>query len=155
MHEALKVRVRPIERTDYEAWHSLWLGYNAFYGRVGQTALAADITAATWERFFAPREPVRAFVAEYMDRIVGLVHYLFHRSTTRRRDVCYLEDLFTKEELRGRGVGRQLIVAVYAAARDAGCSQVYWQTQTFNAKGRALYDKLGEYREFIVYSHEL
>ncbi len=88
-------------------------------------------------------------------RIVGLVHYLFHRSTTRLRDVCYLQDLFTVEQLRGRGIGRRLILAVYQAGREMGCSRVYRHTQTFNTKGRALYDKVAEHKDFIVYAHEL
>jgi len=147
--------VRPIERKDHLGWRPLWDGYNAFYGRVGDTALPEQITSATWERFFNPDEPVRAFVAHYQDQIVGLAHYLYHRSTTRLHDVCYLQDLFTVEYLRGKGIGRKLILAVYEAARHAGCSRVYWQTQASNAKGRALYDKVAEHRGFIVYAHEL
>jgi GNAT superfamily N-acetyltransferase len=151
----LSVVVRPVERADYEEWRPLWDGYNAFYGRVDATALAEEITSATWERFFTDREPVHAFVAECEGHIVALTHYLFHRSTTRLLDVCYLQDLFTTDRLRGRGVGRQLIHAVYDAARDAGCSRVYWQTHTSNTSGRALYDKVAEHTGFIVYTHEL
>ena len=149
------IEIRPIERDDYAGWRPLWDGYNAFYERVGPTALPEEITSATWERFFKPDEPVRAFVAEHQGRIVGLTHYLFHRSTTRLRDVCYLQDLFTVEDLRGKGIGRQLILAVYEAARKAGCSRVYWLTHTTNAKGRMLYDKVGEHKGFIMYGHEL
>ena len=153
MHE--EIHVRSIEKTDYAGWRPLWNGYNAFYERVGPTALPEQITAATWDRFFNPAEPVHAFVAEYQGRIVGLVHYLFHRSTTRMRDVCYLQDLFTVEDLRGKGLGRKLILAVYDAAKRAGCSRVYWLTHTTNAKGRALYDKIGEHKGFIMYGHEI
>jgi GNAT superfamily N-acetyltransferase len=147
--------VRPIQRADYAGWRPLWDGYNAFYGRIGETALPEAITAATWERFFNPGEPVRALVACHQDQVVGLAHYIFHRSTTRLHDVCYLQDLFTVEHLRGKGIGRGLILAVYEAARQAGCSRVYWQTQASNVKGRALYDKVGEHKGFIVYAHEL
>jgi GNAT superfamily N-acetyltransferase len=147
--------VRPIQRADYAGWRPLWDGYNAFYGRIGETALPEAITAATWERFFNPGEPVRAWVAQHQDQLVGLAHYLFHRSTTRLHDVCYLQDLFTVEHLRGKGIGRALILAVYEAARQAGCSRVYWQTQASNVKGRALYDKVAEHKGFIVYAHEL
>ena len=147
--------VRPIQRADYAGWRPLWDGYNAFYGRIGETALPEAITAATWERFFNPGEPVRAWIAQHQDQVVGLAHYLFHRSTTRLHDVCYLQDLFTVEHLRGKGIGRALILAVYEAARQAGCSRVYWQTQASNVKGRALYDKVAEHKGFIVYAHEL
>lgn len=154
-HRHDSVIARPIERADYEEWRLLWDGYNAFYGRSGATALPEEITSATWERFLTEDEPVHALVATRQGRIVGLVHYLFHRSTTRLRDVCYLQDLFTVEQLRGRGIDRRLILAVYQAAREMGCSRVYWHTQTFNAKGRALYDKVAEHKDFIVYAHEL
>lgn len=147
--------VRPVRREDYVQWRPLWDGYNEFYGRVGPTALPEEITAATWERFFTPDEPVRASVAEHQGVVVGLVHYLFHRSTTRLTDICYLQDLFTVRHLRGTGIGRKLIEAVYEAAREAGCTRVYWQTQVTNAAGRALYDKVGEHKGFIVYSKEL
>jgi GNAT superfamily N-acetyltransferase len=147
--------IRSIHRADYDGWRPLWDGYNAFYGRIGATALPEQITQITWERFFIPSEPVHAFIAEESGRIVGLTHFLFHRSTTRLNDVCYLQDLFTTPHLRGLGIGRRLIEAVYDAAQTTGSSRVYWQTQTFNEAGRALYDKIAEHTGFIVYTHEL
>ncbi|HYL69770.1 MAG TPA: GNAT family N-acetyltransferase [Candidatus Dormibacteraeota bacterium] len=147
--------IRPVLRSDYQAWRPLWDGYNTFYGRTGATALAEEITQATWNRFFDAAEPVHAFVAEESGRLVGLTHYIFHRSTTRLRDICYLQDLYTAEHARGRGIGRLLIEAVYRAARAAGSTRVYWQTQTTNQAGRALYEKVARHFGFIVYSHEL
>lgn len=144
--------VRPIARADHDGWRPLWDGYNAFYGRAGATALDEAITAATWQRFFTPGEPVRALVAEFDGRIAGLAHYVFHRSTTRLTDVCYLQDLFTAEALRGRGVARALILAVCAAARDANASRVYWQTRDTNTAARALYDQVATHDGFIVYA---
>jgi GNAT superfamily N-acetyltransferase len=121
------VLVRPIEQDDFEAWQPLWDGYNAFYGREGATALAPEITKATWQRFFDPQEPVYALVAESEARLLGLAHYLFHRSTTRIELTCYLQDLFTAEGERGRGVGKSLIEGVYQAAAARGIKRVYWQ----------------------------
>jgi len=149
------IRIRTVERGDHAAWRVLWEGYNAFYGRAGDTALPEAITAATWERLFAPAEPVHGLVAESHGELVGLVHFILHRSTSRLNEVCYLQDLFTLARLRGQGIGRQLILAVYEAARAVGCSRVYWQTQATNAPGRALYDKLARHEGFIVYTHEL
>jgi GNAT superfamily N-acetyltransferase len=147
--------IRPIRQADHDGWRPLWDGYNAFYGRSAATALPEPITRATWERFFDPHEPVRALVAEDAGRLVGLAHYLFHRSTTRLDRVCYMQDLFTDPSSRGLGIGRRLIEAVYQAARDAGSSRVYWQTQATNQAGRALYDKVARHAGFIVYTHEL
>ena len=150
------IQIRPLHPEDRNAWQPLWDGYNAFYGRAGETALPARITETTWARFFDAAEPVHALVAvDDSGRLLGLTHYLYHRSTTRIELTCYLQDLFTAPEARGRGVGRALIEGVYAAARGAGIKRVYWQTHTTNAAGRALYDKLAQHLGFIVYAHDV
>jgi GNAT superfamily N-acetyltransferase len=149
------ILIRPIQRQDLAQWRPLWNGYNAFYGREGATALPERITQATWERFFDATDAVHALVAVDRTTVVALAHYLFHRSTTRLNDVCYLQDLFTAPSHRGRRIGQQLIESVYAAARSAGSSRVYWTTQVGNTSGRALYDKVARHAGFIVYSHEL
>ena len=149
-----RLTVRPISPADRESWETLWAGYNAFYERSGRTALASAITQTTWQRFFDTNEPVFALVAEQAGQLVGLAHYLFHRSTSRIEPVCYLQDLFTSPEMRGRGVGRALIEGVYAKAAEAEAKRVYWQTRESNAAGRLLYDKVARHLGFIVYSHD-
>jgi GNAT superfamily N-acetyltransferase len=149
------ITIRAVRREDYEQWLPLWQGYNAFYGRSGETALPPAVTAATWGRFFDAYEPVWALVAEEDGRLLGLVHYLFHRVTNRVEPVCYLEDLFTAEAARGRGVGRALIEAVYERAKTAGVTRVYWQTQETNATARRLYDRVAKRTGFIVYGKEV
>lgn len=101
--------IRAVHTADFDQWLPLWEGYNAFYGRIGVTSLDDAITRQTWERFFIESDPVQAFVAEIDGELVGLVHIVFHPSTSRKNDVCYLQDLFTSAEVRGRGVGRALI----------------------------------------------
>lgn len=150
-----EISIRQPCQADYAQWRPLWDGYNAFYGREGSTALPEAITQATWERFMNPTEPVHALVAVEGSAVVGLVHYLFHRSTTRLNDVCYLQDLFTAPKHRGRGVGRQLIETVYNAAKTAGSTRVYWHTHADNTTGRALYDKVTRYTGVISYAHDI
>jgi GNAT superfamily N-acetyltransferase len=147
--------IRDVARDDRSQWDVLWDGYNAFYGRSGATALDPAVTELTWERFFDPAESVHCLVALDGDRVVGIAHYLFHRSTTRAANVCYLQDLFTLATLRGQGIGRKLIEAVVCAARHAGSSRVYWQTKVDNLAARALYDKVAEHSGFIVYVREI
>ncbi len=117
--------IRPIDRTDYDQWLPLWNGYNAFYGRSGATALPEEITQTTWDRFFDESEPVFALVAESEGKLVGLTHYLFHRSTTKIKPVCYLQDLFTDDALRGKGIGRALINGVYERAQAGRFQHVF------------------------------
>ena len=120
------ITVRPAQPEDYAAWRPLWDGYNAFYGRFGATALPEHITQTTWQRFHDAAEPMFCLVAQddASGELLGLTHYVFHRSMTRIEPVCYLSDLFTREAARGRGVGRALIEAVYGAARAAQTSRV-------------------------------
>jgi GNAT superfamily N-acetyltransferase len=143
--------IRPVTRQDYDRWLPLWDGYNAFYGRAGATALADEITAMTWARFFDAYEPVHALVAERGGELLGLTHYLFHRSTTAIAPTCYLQDLFTNEAARVKGIGRALVEGVYERARLAGSPRVYWQTHHTNLTAMQLYDKVAEHSGFVVY----
>lgn len=145
------VTVRPIQESDFSNWKPLWDGYNAFYGRANETALDPEITKATWQRFFEPNEPVFGLVAEYDGKIVGITHYLYHRSTACLGLICYLEDLFTEQTFRGKGIGKALIYGVYEQAKLAKSSSVYWQTHQTNAAGRMLYDKVAKHVGFLIY----
>jgi GNAT superfamily N-acetyltransferase len=145
------ILIRPPAVADYVAWKPLWDGYNAFYGRSGPTALPDEITRTTWTRFHDPAEPVHALVAECGGALLGLAHYLFHRSTIQIGQSCYLQDLFTVEAARGRGVGRALIERVCEHARAARAPRVYWQTHETNTTAMRLYDQVGEKSGFVVY----
>jgi GNAT superfamily N-acetyltransferase len=143
--------MRPLRPEDREQWQPLWDGYNMFYERPN---LPREITEATWDRFFDPGEPMFAAVAELDGKLVGLVHYLYHRSTTSVELVCYLQDLFTAPEARGMGIGRALIEHVYDEAARAGSRRVYWQTADDNP-ARKLYDRVAELTPFRRYVKEL
>ena len=146
--------IRPPQPGDFDAWSPLWDGYNAFYGRAGATALDPRITRLTWQRFLDPDEPVFALLAQGEGRMLGIAHFLHHRSTTRLGLSCYLQDLYTEPAARGQGIARALIEAVCDAARGAGIDRVYWQTHESNATARRLYDRVARHAGFIVYTHD-
>ncbi|WP_214072312.1 GNAT family N-acetyltransferase [Mucilaginibacter sp. dw_454] len=148
---SLQLIIRPVTSQDYDQWLPLWDGYNAFYGRAGTTALPAEITQATWSRFLDTQQPVNALVAEVDSKLLGLTHYIFHRSTSSLTTNCYLQDLYTNPEARGKGIARALINGVYEQAKLAGSGRVYWQTHETNATARLLYDKVADNSGFIVY----
>jgi GNAT superfamily N-acetyltransferase len=143
--------VRQLRPDDREQWQPLWDGYNAFYERPG---FPGEITQTTWDRLFDRDEPMFAAVAESDGRLVGLVHYLFHRSTTMIADVCYLQDLFTAPSARGQGVATALIEHVYVEARNAGSTRVYWLTHEDNP-ARKLYDRVATLTPFRRYVREV
>jgi GNAT superfamily N-acetyltransferase len=148
---ALDLTIRCVTPEDYNQWLPLWDGYNAFYGRSGPTALSPEITRTTWARFFDSYDPVQALVAETHGQLVGLAHYLFHRSTIEIPPICYLQDLFTSESARGKGIGRALINGVYDRAKQAGSNRLYWHTHESNTTARQVYDKVAKFPGFIVY----
>lgn len=147
--------IRPLRETDHAGWRPLWDGYNAFYGRSGDSALAPEISTTTWARFFDDAEPIHALVAEQDGRLIGLAHYLFHRSTTMIGPICYLQDLFTTADARGKGVGGALIAAVSGRAEAAGSPRLYWHTHETNKVARRLYDRVAERSGFLVYRKPL
>ncbi len=149
------MNIRPIDARDYDGWRPLWDGYNAFYDRKGPTAVLEETTQTTWRRFLDPAEPMFALVAENKGALVGLAHYLYHRNTTMQAMTCYLQDLFADPAMRGQGVGRALIEAVYAAAKTAGSPRVYWQTHATNTTAQLLYDRIAVKSGFIVYRKDL
>ncbi|MBX3650873.1 MAG: GNAT family N-acetyltransferase [Burkholderiales bacterium] len=142
--------IRSARPADFDQWLPLWEGYNRFYER----SVPEEVTRITWARFFDAYEPMHAVVAEHDGRLVGLVHYLFHRNTAMLAPVCYLQDLFTAGDTRGQGVGRALIEAVYERAQAAGSPRVYWMTQESNTTARRLYDGVAEYSGFIQYRRQ-
>jgi GNAT superfamily N-acetyltransferase len=147
----MELTIRKPYQEDFEQWLALWDGYNEFYGRSGDKRLDPLISRTTWTRFFDVYEPVHALVAEGDGRLIGLSHYLYHRSTITVEPSCYLQDLFVSPECRGNGVARKLIESVYSIAKTNGCSRVYWQTHETNHTAMQLYGKLAERSGFLVY----
>ena len=148
MTQTTPLTLRALTSDDEEQWRALWRAYLAFY----DTSLDEAVYASTFARLLGddPHD-FSAIVAEQDGQLVGLAHYLFHRHGWKIEDCCYLQDLYAVPQVRGTGVGRSLIEAVYAAADAHGAPSVYWMTQTGNAQARQLYDRIGVLTDFIKY----
>ncbi len=144
--------IRPLSPSDEADWRRLWTAYLAFY----ETVLPEAIFTTTFARLTGGGANEFAGLLAVVDgRPVGLAHYLFHRSCWTVGNVCYLQDLYADPAVRGTGVGRALIEAVYARAAEADAAEVYWMTQEFNATARRLYDRIADKTPFIVYQKGL
>lgn len=143
------IEIEPLSDSDRAAWQVLATGYNDFY----ETVWPQEVYDHVWRRLQA-REAIHALGARLDGRLIGIAHYLFH-SNVWRDDVCYLQDLFVGEAVRGQGAARALIDSVAAEARRRGASRYYWQTRQDNAQARALYDKVAVFRGFVRYDYPL
>ena len=144
--------VRPLTRDDEADWRRLWRAYLEFY----ETEVPEEVYATFFERLLGdnPRD-FHGLIAEVDGKPVGLTHYLFHRHGWKIENVCYLQDLYADPDVRGTGIGRALIEAVYQAADAEGAPSVYWLTQDFNTEARKLYDRIGQVSPFIKYGRPL
>jgi len=145
---AADLTIRPLEREDRADWDRLWTAYLAFY----ETVLPEKVFDTAFDRMLlGDRREFQGLVAVQDGRLVGLAHFLFHRTLWSVEDTCYLMDLFVDPDCRGGGVGRALINRVHAEAKSNGVPLTYWMTQEFNYKGRMLYDQVADRTPFIVY----
>ena len=141
------MNIRIATEADFSQWLLLWKGYQVFY----KANIDESTTETTWSRFHNVAEPMHCAVAEVEGHLIGMVHYIQHRSCWTTGDYIYLQDLFVKSDFRAKGVGRALIQHVYAAAADAGASRVYWLTHDSNSDAMLLYDRIADKTGFIQY----
>lgn len=143
--------VEPIRADNRSDWEALWQGYLAFY----ESSQPAEDTEVTWTRLHDRSEKMFALGAYDGEELLGIAHYLFHRSFWTAADHCYLQDLFVARDARGHGIGRALIDAVADQALEAGANRLYWLTREDNHAARALYDKVAGWSGFIQYRRSL
>jgi GNAT superfamily N-acetyltransferase len=134
---------------DRAAWEALFRAYIDFYRRTEPD----EMYETKWREFLDDTR-MHALGAKLNGQLVGIAHFFAHPSTSGP-DVCYLQDLFTAEEARGRGVARALIAAVAEWAARRSLRRVYWHTQASNTTARRLYDKVASESGFLVYRMEL
>lgn len=143
-----ELTIRPLEQSDHADWRRLWTDYLVFY----ETSVSDEVYETSWKRLFSDGEfEPKGFIALLDGKPVGIVHYLFHRSTWSIEGSCYLQDLFTTADARGKGAGAALIEAVKQAAARRGVKNVYWMTHETNATARRLYDHVARRTGFIEY----
>lgn len=143
------LQLSPLARSDRMAWEALARRYREFY----QTPTSDSEFDSAWNRLFSDPS-IQGLGAKLDGQLVGIAHFIFHASTWAP-SVCYLQDLFTHPEARGRGVARALINEVANQARSSGAQRYYWLTQEHNSVARALYEKVAKYNGFIRYDFAL
>src|SRR5690349_14939361 len=137
------VTIRPAARTDavliVEFIHGL-----AEYERAPNAVVATESDIIRDGFSGAPR--FHCVIADWRGEPAGFAFYFFHYSTWLGRPGLYLEDLFVKPELRGRGIGKALLVHLAKLANAQGCGRMEWSVLDWNQPAIDFYESLGAQR---------
>jgi GNAT superfamily N-acetyltransferase len=145
----MTLTIRPLTAADQADWRRLWTAYLDFY----ESTVPEEVYETTFARLIDPERTQQNGLIALLDGTpVGLVHYIYHAHNWQIEDSCYLQDLYADPNVRGQGIGRALIEAVYKAADDNSTPKVYWMTQEFNQTARQLYDRIAQLTPFVKYS---
>jgi GNAT superfamily N-acetyltransferase len=92
---------------------------------------------------FGDNPRFQALVAEWDGKPAAYALYYFTYSTWTGRSGMFLEDLFVREQFRGKGIGKALLQRVAAAARSRNCDRMRWEVLTWNTVAIEFYRSLG------------
>ena len=151
MSDSLIPQVRPVQPQDRERWEELFLAYGVFY----RESFTPDVIEGVWTWLMEDEHPLRCFVAEIHNTVVGFAHLRFQHDTFTAGSGWFLDDLFTDPESRGHGVATALISALEDYARARGGGTLRWITASDNDRARRLYDTLATPTKWVTYETEL
>jgi GNAT superfamily N-acetyltransferase len=148
-----EIEIAPVAAAEYESLLPLIGAYQRFYEA---EEIDEERNRAFFHRFLAPSDDGVLLGAREGGEIVGYACLYWHFSSTQAVETVLMNDLFVSEPVRGRGVGRALIEASAAVARERGAAQLEWSTAPDNLTAQRLYDSTGAERsEWVEYELEL
>ena len=133
--------IHPVDAEGLDAVLPLIAGYQRFYG---VSAPDDARNQAFWSRFTVPDGDRGVLLAAYDEDggPVGFTTVYWTWESIAARDVAVLNDLFVAEGVRGAGVGRALMEAAFAAARERGLPAISWMTALDNRRAQRLYETI-------------
>jgi len=132
--------VRPATPADGAAFVALVRGLAAFEGLEPPDEAAAERLLAD---AFGPRPRYELTLVELGGQVVAYAAFFETYSTFRARPSLYLEDLFVREDARGRGIGSMLLSHLALLALERGCGRFEWSVLDWNEPARRFYRTLG------------
>ena len=140
--------VRPVEPADLDQWRDLFSAYREFYAMQPDSAVVERV----WSWIVDDAHETNALVAVDDEGVIGgIAHYRRFARPSSGTTGLWLDDLFTRPDVRGHGVGRALVDAVGGIAADETLSVVRWITNEHNATARRLYDTVATATKWVTY----
>lgn len=113
----------------------------ADYEKLAHTCVADDASVA--ENLFGVNPAAEVVLAFIGEEPAGFALYFESYSTHLSRRGMYLEDLYVREHLRGRGIGRQLLSRLASVALERGYGRMEWSVLRWNESAIRVYDAIG------------
>jgi GNAT superfamily N-acetyltransferase len=113
----------------------------AEYEREPNAVVATD--AGLREVLFGAKRSAEVLLALENGDAVGFAVYFYNFSTWLGRPGLYLEDLFVRPDVRGKGFGRALLERLAQVAKEHGCGRMEWAVLDWNEPAIQFYRKLG------------
>jgi len=95
------------------------------------------------QSLFGPRPAAEVLIACEGGEAAGFAVFFHNYSTWQARHGIYLEDLFVKPEMRGRGYGKALLRELARIARQRNCPRIEWSVLDWNTPSIDFYKSLG------------
>lgn len=144
-----EIEIAPVSAVEYESLLPLIAAYQRFYE---VEEVDAERNRTFFRRFLAPSEDGMLLRARADGELAGYACLYWHFSSTQAVETVLMNDLFVSEAARGRGIGRGLIEASAAVARERGAGHLEWSTAPDNLTAQRLYDRTGAERsEWVEY----
>ena len=113
----------------------------AVYEKAPESAVATP--ELLHRALFGERPTAEAVIAELEGKPAGFALYFHNFSTWLGKPGLYLEDLFVRESMRGKGIGKALLLHLAGIARDRGCGRMEWSVLDWNTPAIDFYKALG------------
>lgn len=113
----------------------------AYYEKLAHAVVATEELLR--EHLFGKNPKAEVVVAYYENQPVGFALFFHNFSTFVGRPGIYLEDLFVRESMRGKGVGKALLIHLAKIAVDRNCGRFEWAVLDWNSPAIEFYKSLG------------
>jgi len=89
------------------------------------------------------RKAAEVIIGEYDGKPVGFALFFHNFSTFLGQAGIYLEDLYVKPHMRGKGLGKILLSYLAKLAKERNCGRLEWWCLDWNEPSIKFYKKLG------------
>lgn len=140
MSNATSLAIRPAQQADVAAIFGM-IHELAVFEKLEHMIIATP--DMLHDSLFGAHPACEALVGEENGKVVTFALFFHNFSTFLCRKGLYLEDLYVKQAVRGKGYGKQMLVALAQLAVERGCGRFEWSVLDWNENAINFYQNMG------------